>query len=272
MSESTALFPDPSRHPDWIQPHSEEWYARLASETDEYKYPWKSQFDEPTAESLFKEKIASLLTTDSRVLDVGCGHGEFTLQFVTKAKEVVGIDKRESFIATANRINTSENARFVTVDVDNGLPFPDNEFDLIYTKKGPWMFGGAGEGNRVIKPGGFALGLYHGGSDGGLRTSFNGLYQPSVSGNPLEAGIKQTYEDHQNQGLFEIDVQGIEEIEYLSTPEDVLIKKCFGQSKSVKKYVWETCLSGVEEIFDKNATTKGLSVINYHYMVTARVI
>lgn len=130
----SIIFQDPSQHPEWVRPHSGEWYTQLGAEDGGYKYPWKSEFDEPTAETLFTEKISSYLLNDSRLLDIGCGHGEFTYQFADKAQEVVGIDIIKDFINTANRdINNA--CRFLTVDVNNGLPFPNEYFDVIYTKK-----------------------------------------------------------------------------------------------------------------------------------------
>lgn len=38
-------FPDPSAHPDWITPHSSEWYSLLNDTLGEYRYPWKSKFN-----------------------------------------------------------------------------------------------------------------------------------------------------------------------------------------------------------------------------------
>lgn len=275
MSERSLqkpIFPNPMEHPEWITPHSREWYLQIDNEYGEYKYPWKSQFDEPTAEMIFAQKISSYLKNDSRVLDVGCGHGEFTYHFAAQAKEVVGIDIRESFIATANKNKSSERLHFLTVDVDDGLPFPDDSFDVVYTKKGPWLFQGAknGEGNRVIKPGGIALLFLHSGTDGGLRELFPGLYSPLTYNiydlTPLVNDLK-LQENHLNL----IEIQMIEESEYLATPEDVLMKKCFGQNRKLKEFVWQNCLRGVEEIFHKNATSKGLKVTNYYRIVTARM-
>lgn len=71
------------------------------------------------------------------MLDVGCGHGDFTSLFAHKAKEVVGIDVIEGYIASANNKKTGESVKFLVVDADKQLPFPDSFFDVVYTKKGP---------------------------------------------------------------------------------------------------------------------------------------
>lgn len=275
MSENTIekiVFPNPMKHPEWVPPHSPEWYTNLDQQLGEYKYPWKSEFDEPTAETIFAQKISPYLTNNSRILDVGCGHGEFTCQFADHAEAVVGVDIRESFISKANKIKTSDSVQFMTVDVGNGLPFPDDSFDLVYTKKGPWLFqsDGNGEGNRVNKPGGVALLFLHAGTDGGLRELFPGIYTPFTHNlydmQPLVSKLKLK-ENH----LKLVEIQIIEETEYLSTPEDVLLKKCFGQNEKLKEFVWRECLPGVEDIFRKNAAPRGLKVTNYYRIVTVRV-
>ncbi|MGC6585128.1 class I SAM-dependent methyltransferase [Paenibacillus sp. Dod16] len=263
------LLFDPMKHPDWIPPQTAEWHANLALESGGYKYPWKSVFDEPRAEVIFTEKISAFLHENARVLDVGCGHGEFTKTFVHRAKEIMGIDVDKKYIATANE-GASESVKFLVVDANKPLPFSGDSFDVIYTKKGPWLFHkGMEEGHRIIKPGGTALGLYHCGTDGGLRSLFPGLYSPHPD-SYLE-DITAKFESQMSESNLErIELRIFEEVEYLLTPEDVLIKKCFGQKESLKKIVWQECLKDVEEIFYQHATPRGLRVVNYHALMIGR--
>ncbi|WNS46709.1 methyltransferase domain-containing protein [Paenibacillus sp. MMS20-IR301] len=265
----TILLFDPMKHPDWVTPQTPEWHANLALESGGYKYPWKSVFDEPCAEVIFTEKISSVLHENAKVLDVGCGHGEFTKTFAHTAKEVMGIDADEGYIALANE-GASASVKFLVVDANKPLPFSNDSFDVIYTKKGPWLFHkGMTEGHRILKPGGIALGLYHCGTDGGLRSLFPGLYSPlpdSYLGD-LTAKYERQMSD---SNLERIELQIFDEVEYLSTPEDVLIKKCFGQKESLKKTVWQECLEDVEEIFNQHATSRGLRVVNYHALMIGR--
>jgi SAM-dependent methyltransferase len=264
----TVMFPDPSLHPEWIQPHSPEWYAELNDIVGEYQYPWKSTFEEPTAEMIYEKEIMSHLTSDSRILDVGCGHGEFTRRWNHRVKEAVGIDNRENFIRKAQQLNGSESVHFMLVNAEDALlPFADNTFDLVYTKKGPWLYE---EASRILKPNGMMMGVYHGGTDGGLRSLLPGLFTP-LSYDPYDFDDLVTrYQFQRTAGLSDFQVQLVEEVEYLTRPEDVLIKKCFGQRKEVREYVWSTCLRGVEQVFAEHATDKGFRVINFHYVVKAR--
>ncbi|OZB96139.1 class I SAM-dependent methyltransferase [Paenibacillus sp. XY044] len=262
------IFPDPSKHPDWITPHSPEWYSKLNSSVGAYRYPWNSTFEMPNAEMMFAEHLSSRITPDSRVLDVGCGHGDFTSIWGYKAKEVIGIDNRENFIKRAEINNNHESTKYLVVNADDELPFPDHYFDIVYTKKGPWLYK---EASRILKQSGIILGLYHGGTDGGLRDLFPGLFSPLPYDPYNLDAVEERYKLYQSVGLSQVRIRLLEEVEYLSAPEDVLIKKCFGQSEELKDFVWSQCLKGVKEIFYKHATEKGIRVINYHHLITAKV-
>jgi hypothetical protein len=67
-SKSNILFPDPSLHPEWISPHSPEWYSQLNDTVGEYSYPRKSTIDQPTAEMIFSNLISSFITKESKIL------------------------------------------------------------------------------------------------------------------------------------------------------------------------------------------------------------
>jgi hypothetical protein len=73
MKNHKILY-DLMKHPEWVPPHSDEWYAQLGGK---YNYSWRSQFEEPTASMVLAQKINSYVDDNSRILDVGCGHGEF---------------------------------------------------------------------------------------------------------------------------------------------------------------------------------------------------
>jgi SAM-dependent methyltransferase len=217
---------------------------------------------------IFTEKLSSYINANTALLDVGCGHGKFTSIWSSRAKEVIGIDITKGFIDTANRIYSKDNTKYLLIDATGQLPFPDNYFDVVYTKKGPWPHK---EGGRIGKPGSTVIGIYPGGTDGGLRDLFSNLYEP-LPNNPYDIdGIMNLWKFNESIGLKDFHIEVIEEVEYLSTPEDVLVKRCFGQNKTIRELVWKECLKNVEEVFYNNADSKGLKVINYYHLVTSRI-
>jgi SAM-dependent methyltransferase len=263
MRGGYRLF-DPMLHPEWVNPHSEAWYAQLGSESGIYQYPWKSRFAGPTAEEIFMDKL-SVNARNGKVLEIGCGHGEFVHRIASVAAEVTGIDTSETFIASAKAKFTAPHTRFMVVDGNAELPFADGSFDLAYAKKGPtrWFR----EANRVVKPGGAVAALYHAGSHGLIREVFPGLYHPAPY--PKSSDILPELE-LTHSGLVEVRSELLVETEYLASAEDVLIKKCFGQNERLHDAVWEACLRDVEKIFDRYASPLGLQVTNCYYLVTAR--
>lgn len=62
------------------------------------------------------------------VLDVGCGIGEFLASYPGPA---VGIDNRLYYVALSQESNESEQHSFYCVDVNAGLPFKDQEFEVV---------------------------------------------------------------------------------------------------------------------------------------------
>lgn len=62
-------------------------------------------------------------------------------------------------------------------------------------------------------------------------------------------------------------------VSYSETPKTLKkAKDAKTENEKLKEVVWRECLNDVEEIFYKNATTKGLKVINYHSLMIGKAI
>ena len=92
------------------------------------------------------------------VLDEGCGSGVFTLKIAKRANRVRGIDTSTTALGLANRNlkrSRLSNADFRLADVRH-LPFPDNSFDVVYSRRGPGTdtLHNLAEAYRVLKQNG----------------------------------------------------------------------------------------------------------------------
>ena len=67
------------------------------------------------------------INSGARLLDVGCGRGEFLEGFSILGVDAVGVDQGDgsSFFSDAH---------YVSADISQGLPFPDNTFDFVFNK------------------------------------------------------------------------------------------------------------------------------------------
>tara|TARA_R110000824_G_scaffold94723_8_gene228303 strand:+ start:775 stop:1461 length:687 start_codon:yes stop_codon:yes gene_type:complete len=105
----------------------------------------KSMYPEKFCKYIFSE-----FSKDSKVLDVGCGNGDFTKEISKLGFDTHGID-----ISEENQLGD----KFIKVDIQKETyPFSDNHFDVIFSKsviehlrEPDFLFE---EVYRILKPGG----------------------------------------------------------------------------------------------------------------------
>ncbi|PGZ85025.1 class I SAM-dependent methyltransferase [Bacillus sp. AFS029533] len=256
---------DPTLHKDWVTPHSKIWYEQIGKLYGEYTYPWNSTVKEPNGEFIFNNEVFEMINNKT-VLDVGCGHGEFTIKCSEIAKEIVGFDLTNDFIKSGNASKKS-NMSFIVGSTKNRLPFESEQFDCAYNRKGPTS--AYQELKRVVKKGGEILGL-HPGDELGTELSklFPNLFESINSEKPILKTIKQRVEISKFES---VEIQVINSFEFLHTPLDVLKLRCFGQKESLLNEIIEENLIEVKRIFEQNATNEGLPITFSCYIVRAQV-
>ncbi|MGG2027087.1 methyltransferase domain-containing protein [Gottfriedia sp. S16(2024)] len=255
---------DPTLHKDWVTPHSTKWYEQIGKIYGEYTYPWNSTITEPNGELVFNNEVFEMINNQI-VLDVGCGHGDFTIKCSEKAKKIVGFDLTNDFIKSGNEAK-KQNVSFIVGSTKNKLPFETGQFDCAYNRKGPTS--AYLELKRVVKKGGEILGL-HPGDDFGIELPrlFPNLFKSINNDKPILKTIKQRL----GQSRFkDVEIQVVNSIEFLHTPIDVLKLRCFGQTQSLLKEQTENNLSEVKRIFEQNAQKNGLPITYSRYIVRAR--
>lgn len=102
-----------------------------------------------------------------RVLEIGCGLGTDTLQFLRAGAQVTALDLSERSVSLARQRAAlfGFQVLFLHSDAEN-LPLPDESFDLVYSwgvlHHTPDTERALAEARRVLRPGGTALVmLYH---------------------------------------------------------------------------------------------------------------
>ena len=255
---------DPTTLADWLPPHSIEWYKQLSHTQAKYTYPWNSSLSEPNGESKFDTEVLQNIA-NKKVLDVGCGHGEFTLKCSEVASEIVGFDIMERFIHEGSKIK-KPNVTFVVGSTKNGFPFERDAFDCTYIRKGPTSAYPLLK--NVVKKGGAVYGLHPGDHSGKeLPTLFSKLFQQS-NGTQILDGLKQRL-DASNFSSAQVEV--VNSIEYIKSPVDVIKLRCFGQQPTILQTLIENNINEITKVFGQNATENGLPITFSRYLVRARI-
>lgn len=112
----------------------------------------KSKPDWTDSMTIFRNIIDDFSNENTKILDIGCGHGDFLKKIHDKTQESYGIDPDEDALNKNNFIKHKKVADACS------LPFENNFFDLIVSA---WVLehisdplSAFKEINRVLKPGG----------------------------------------------------------------------------------------------------------------------
>ncbi|MEO4055156.1 class I SAM-dependent methyltransferase [Solibacillus sp. CAU 1738] len=255
-------FIDPSTLKKWLSPHSIQWYKQLGELQEKYLYPWNSTVSDWNGESIFDKEVFQVIK-NKKVIEIGCGHGDFTLKCSVVAKEIVGFDVTDQFIQVANE-NKKANVSFVVGNTKHGLPFEKDAFDCAIIRKGPTS--AYPSLKKVVKKNGVVMGLHPGDQQGKeLPVLFPNLFH-CIKGTP----ILDTLNERLSASNFSSSkIEEINSIETIHSPLDVLKLCCFGQLPSVYETLKEKHLKEITTIFEQNATADGLPITFSRYIVRA---
>ncbi|WP_298466572.1 class I SAM-dependent methyltransferase [uncultured Psychrobacillus sp.] len=255
---------NPTLFAEWIEPHSFEWYNQLGKQQGKYTYSWNSTILKANGEILFDEEVRKMIAS-KKVLDVGCGHGEFAVECSPIAKEIVGFDVTNLFIEQGKR-NKPDNVSFVQGSTKEELPFSEDEFDCAYIRKGPTS--GYLALTQTVKKGGAVLGLHPGDDmDKELPILFPNLFQAKL---PRDSTLKAIQERLKTANFEKWEIETVSNIEILHSPMDIINKRCFGQHPIVTEKIINENLKEITEIFGFHETN-GLPITNSYYIVRATV-
>lgn len=101
-----------------------------------YQYTTGVQYSAATANSRLNDLTIDAMDWNGlRVLDVGCGDGEYTFELYRRGQpsEITGIDLSPAAVAAASGRITSQTVTF-SVCSGSRLPFADNSFDVVHMR------------------------------------------------------------------------------------------------------------------------------------------
>ncbi|NOV01188.1 class I SAM-dependent methyltransferase [Paenibacillus planticolens] len=137
-----------------------EWYDMIARRNGGYKSRAVFTVEGKSAEEVFEERLMTMLPNFKSVMDAGCGHGEFTLRMSSYARQITGFDNSQELISIAQTLLSSsnvQNVNFIYATTKTQMPFDDEEFDLIYDRRGPTSIINH---SRLLTSGGVIFGIH----------------------------------------------------------------------------------------------------------------
>jgi 2-polyprenyl-3-methyl-5-hydroxy-6-metoxy-1,4-benzoquinol methylase len=136
-----------------LVPGTAEFFAHIRPWMNPYKFPWIMNRI---------EREAALLR-GKHLLEIGCGMGFDSLEFLTRGVRVTATDLTENAVRLARRHFELENVTPESVHTENALSlsFADNTFDGVWSNGVLHATGDTQlaiqEARRVLKPGGRAI-------------------------------------------------------------------------------------------------------------------
>jgi len=143
-------------------PDINQYYEQYWEKPEEYSDPTT-----PMRTALIERHIGQLLKPGTRVLDAGCGRGEFCSYFASKGCDAEGIDISANCIAYARKQHPQ--CQFHAIPIEAALPARRHEFDVVFSSEviehlfdvGTYLYAI----NHLLKPGGLLV----------LTTPYHGL-------------------------------------------------------------------------------------------------
>ncbi len=206
--------------------------------------------------------LSEWIVSGTRVLDAGCGHGDEAEYWASLGADVIGVDFSQAYVDAASH-RAGRQARYIWASTKESLPFADDSFDVIYTKKGPSVYR---EANRLTRRGGRVAGLHPDRVMAELPELLPGLFPVASEAHSLEHTLQTRL---RQSGLDQIEMRPLRHIEYLQMPEDVIRYRCFGQSENVRGTVHDAWIDEITNVFQRCADVRGLRVTSDFWLITA---
>jgi 2-polyprenyl-6-hydroxyphenyl methylase/3-demethylubiquinone-9 3-methyltransferase len=150
---------------DW-QAEPENWRVQFMRNTRFYERYWQREGGSPaergfavTERKIMLRNALADLPAEARILDAGCGNGEFSVFLAQLGYKVTGVDL--SWTALNRGLAAWPNGRFAVASIEAGMPFADGSFEAAWcTEVLEHLFdvhAALAEFGRILIPNGFLV-------------------------------------------------------------------------------------------------------------------
>jgi SAM-dependent methyltransferase len=237
-----------------------------------FAHRWQSCVATGNGEDAFIALVDQYLRPGCTVLDLGCGHGEFTLALAARCHSIVGIEREPIYLELARELAAERgitNAQFLQLNLASadeegkvfaGIPLADDSIDLFVNRRGPILRRYLAEAMRVARRGAVIVGLHPTGNvpapvwrdelPAPYRNVFMALSYEEVTGwvtAPLQAAGITHY------SLWWIDVP-----EFLRSPHELFVR--LGSEQIPNALAYQAIESELTKIFEQHRTPAGIAL------------
>lgn len=235
-----------------------------------FAHRWQSSVAVGNGEDAFIELVEQYLNPECDALDLGCGHGEFTLTLAARCRTIVGIEREPGYLELARELAAEQNATNVQFFQANlagadeqdrvfaGIPLADNSIDLFVNRRGPILRRYLDEARRVACPGAVIVGLHPAGNAPApsWRDELPTPYQQVFIALSFDQVAAWVTEPVQAAGIAEYSLWWIDVPEFLRTPYELYARLGASQPPGVPDY--QEIEPQLAEIIERHRTPRGL--------------
>jgi SAM-dependent methyltransferase len=232
---------------------------------------WQSQVAAGNGEDAYIALVEQYLRPDCDVLDLGCGHGELTLDLAARCRTIVGIEREPGYLELARELAAEHNVtnvQFFQVNlagIDDedrtfaGIPLADDSVDLFVNRRGPMLRRYLDEALRVARPGAVIVGLHPGGN-GPAPVWWDRLPAPyqkaTLGGWSFDEMACWVTDPLRAAGISDYSLWWLDVPEFLRTPHELYVYLSVTQRVDAPGY--QTLELQLTKIFEQFSTPAGL--------------
>lgn len=215
-----------------------------------FYHRWQSSVAAGNGEDAFIELVDRYIHPDCDVLDLGCGHGEFTLILAARCHSIVGIEREPGYLELAKELAAEQNvanAQFFQVNLAGvgdedrvfaGIPLTDDSIDLFVNRRGPLLQRYLVEAVRVARRGAVIVGLHPTGNTPAptWRDELPEAYQKVFMALSFDEVTSWVIDPLRTAGISDYSLWWIDVPEFLRSPYELYVRLGGSQNSEAPEY------------------------------------